>query len=247
MDSDDGIASTVLDAERWRDVPTDCAFVLDYAIDKETRGNKKPYRTAGRTPSAMRCSRGCWNSTPSGPREPRQAARQFQANGRDRAPSEATPDGWLHRVAFGRIIRRMNPTREPVPVDRKIKHLEFIQGVINRLASDSFRLKGWSVVLVSALFVLSAREGRLELVSTAFVPVFVFWGLDGYFLWQERLFRALYDHVRVLAEDRVDFSMDVRAVGTGRAPTWLGATFSRTLLSFYVALAAAVCLTMAIG
>ena len=131
-------------------------------------------------------------------------------------------------------------------MDRKIKHLEFIQGVINRLASDSFRLKGWSVVLVSALFVLSAREGRPELVSAAIVPVFVFWGLDGYFLWQERLFRVLYDHVRVLAEDQVDFSMNVRAVGTGRAPTWLGATFSRTLLSFYAALAVAVGMALAI-
>lgn len=29
-----------------------------------------------------------------------------------------------------------------MPMDRKIKHLEFIQGVINRLASDSFRMKG---------------------------------------------------------------------------------------------------------
>ena len=142
---------------------------------------------------------------------------------------------------------RMNPTREPAPVDRKIKHLEFIQGVINRLASDSFRLKGWSVVLVSALFVLSAREGRPDLVSTAFVPVFVFWGLDGYFLWQERLFRALYDHVRVLAEDQVDFSMDVSAFKTSRVRSWPGAMFSRTLLSFYAALAAAVGLAMAIG
>ena len=45
MDSDDGIAFAVLDAECWRDVPTDCAFVLDYAIDRETWGNKKkPYR-----------------------------------------------------------------------------------------------------------------------------------------------------------------------------------------------------------
>ena len=142
---------------------------------------------------------------------------------------------------------RMNPTREAVPVDRKIKHLEFIQGVINRLASDSFRLKGWSVVLVSALFVLSAREGRLELVSTAFVPVFVFWGLDGYFLWQERLFRALYDHVRVLAEDQVDFSMNVSSFKTSRARSWPGAMFSRTLFFFYATLAVAVCLTMAIG
>ena len=33
----------------------------------------------------------------------------------------------------------------------KLKHLEFIQGVINRLTGDSFRIQGWAVVLVSAL------------------------------------------------------------------------------------------------
>ena len=36
----------------------------------------------------------------------------------------------------------------------KLKHLEFIQGVINRLSTDSFRMKGWAVVLISALLVL---------------------------------------------------------------------------------------------
>ncbi len=41
-------------------------------------------------------------------------------------------------------------------MDAKLKHLEFIQGVINRLASASFKMKGWSVVLVSALLVLLA-------------------------------------------------------------------------------------------
>ena len=54
-------------------------------------------------------------------------------------------------------------------MDRKIKHLEFIQGVINHLASDSFRMKGWCVVLVAALFVLLAREGRIEFVGVALV------------------------------------------------------------------------------
>ena len=29
-------------------------------------------------------------------------------------------------------------------MDAKFKHLEFIQGVVNRLATDSFRLKGWA-------------------------------------------------------------------------------------------------------
>ena len=43
----------VLDAYGWRDVPTDCNFLLDYEIDKETwGGRKKPYRY--RWPDAVR-------------------------------------------------------------------------------------------------------------------------------------------------------------------------------------------------
>ena len=154
-------------------------------------------------------------------------------------------------------------------MDSKIKHLELIQGVINRLASDSFRMKGWCVVLVaalfillalfilvavplaqldqaSALFVLLARANRIEFIAVALIPIIAFWGIDGYFLWQERLFRALYDHVRVLEEDKIDFSMNVSSFKTGRPRTWPSATFSRTLLTFYGALAAAVALAAAI-
>lgn len=46
-------------------------------------------------------------------------------------------------------------------MEAKLKHLELIQGVVNRLASDSFRMKGWSVVLIAALFALMARENRI--------------------------------------------------------------------------------------
>jgi hypothetical protein len=36
---------TVLDAYGWGDIPTDCAFLLDYEIDEEEWGaKKKPYR-----------------------------------------------------------------------------------------------------------------------------------------------------------------------------------------------------------
>ena len=59
-------------------------------------------------------------------------------------------------------------------VERKLKHLEFIQGVINRLGVNSFRVKGWSVVLVSALFVLAAREG-IGLSVIALIPLLCFW------------------------------------------------------------------------
>lgn len=132
-------------------------------------------------------------------------------------------------------------------MEAKLKHLELIQGVINRLAGDSFRMKGWAVILVSAVLVLVVREDRLELAPVGLVPVLAFWGLDAYFLWQERLFRALYDQVRVTDEREVDFSMDVRGVRAGRDLTWTAVLGSRTLLPFYGALAVVVIVVAAVA
>ena len=125
-------------------------------------------------------------------------------------------------------------------MENKLKHLEFVQGVVNRLASASFRVKGWSVVLVSALLVLGARAAAVELSLVTLVPVLVFWGLDGYFLSRERLFRDLYDSVRQRDEKDIDFSMDVKKLrSTGRfwSRDWCSAVRSRTLSPFYGMLA----------
>jgi len=117
-------------------------------------------------------------------------------------------------------------------MDAKLKHLELIQGVVNRLATESARIKGWCVTLVTALFFLLARGGR-EYIYVAFVPVLAFWVLDGYYLCQERLFRALYDRVRSLEESDIDFSMEVDQFCRGRTRARLDATFSKTLRNFY--------------
>ena len=126
-------------------------------------------------------------------------------------------------------------------LEAKLKHLEFIQGVINRLASASFQMKGWSVVLVSALLVLGARAGSFENGLVSLFPILVFWGLDGYFLSRERLFRKLYNHVRQRgAEEGIDFSMDVgplKSKGQFRSRDWCSAVLSRTLVPFYGMLA----------
>lgn len=121
-------------------------------------------------------------------------------------------------------------------MEKKLKHLEFIQGVVNRLGANSFRVKGWAVVLVSALFVLAARDGRIAFSFIALLPLVFLWALDGHYLWQERLFRALYDRVRTLDESNIDFSMDAHPFTGDRPRTGPGAMFSRTLLIFYVAL-----------
>ncbi len=121
-------------------------------------------------------------------------------------------------------------------MESKLKHLELIQGVINRLASDSFRMKGWTVVLVAAVFVLLARQNAFDAGYIAILPITAFWALDGYFLWQQRLFRAHYDNVRTLPTENIDFSMDVRTYKGPLRQSWLGTTFSRTLAFFYGAL-----------
>ena len=95
-------------------------------------------------------------------------------------------------------------------MERKLKHLEFIQQAINRMASNLFLLKGWTVTLIAATFALAANEPKGFYFVLAYFPTFMFWLLDGYFLSQERRFRSLYDHVRRLEESAIDFSMDTQ-------------------------------------
>ena len=133
----------------------------------------------------------------------------------------------------------------------KTKHLELIQGVVNRLSTNSFLLKGWSVVLVSALFALSAPNADPSFIFLAYIPAFIFWGLDGYFLLQERLFRDLYNHVRVLDESEIDFSMDTTRFRSGEKfrhsfRDWWAVVASKTLIPFHGVLVGAIVVVMAL-
>ena len=115
----------------------------------------------------------------------------------------------------------------------KQKHLEMIQGVINRLSRNSFLLKGWSVTLFSALIALSTHNSNVNLVYFAWIPITILWGLDAFFLRQEQLFRKLYDLVRILPEDKVDFSMDTDLIMGDERPKWWKAFLSKTLIPFH--------------
>jgi hypothetical protein len=117
-------------------------------------------------------------------------------------------------------------------MEKKQSHLNMIQGVVNRLSQNSFMLKGWNVVLVSALFALAANKTKIFFIYLAYFPVIAFWILDGYFLWQESLFRALYDYVRKLEEEEIDFSMDILRF-KNEVTSWTCSVFSKTLLIFH--------------
>jgi uncharacterized membrane protein len=125
-------------------------------------------------------------------------------------------------------------------MEAKLKHLEFIQATINRMASNSFLLKGWAVTVAGALLALSFKEIDHRYLLVAVFVISLFWLLDSYYLSRERVFIRLYDDVRKKSE--VDFAMD--ATRFARRADWLRAAVSRTLLMFYGGLAAVLLLIL---
>lgn len=114
-----------------------------------------------------------------------------------------------------------------------IKHLELIQSVINRLASNSFMLKGWSMTLVVAITVLMVRY-KIEnpfMILSILVPILGFWILGGYFVRQERLFRRLYEETSKLPD--TDFSMNTERFKNELHCRRRSALMSTPLVVFY--------------
>jgi hypothetical protein len=127
--------------------------------------------------------------------------------------------------------------------ESKIAHLGFIQGVINRMGTNSFLLKGWSVTLVAAIFALSSKDADQKFVLLAYFPVFVFWMLDAFFLHQEKLFRKLYEEVaanKVLSDQ---FTLDTSGVRS-QVPSAACVFFSKTLFPFHGAIVGIVLFAM---
>lgn len=131
-------------------------------------------------------------------------------------------------------------------MEAKLKHLEMIQGVINRMANNSFLLKGWSVILVSALFALAAKDSNKLYIYLSYFPSLAFWVLDGYFLRQEKLYRKLYDKVRSINDSEIDFSMDTSSL-TNQVHTWSEVIFSKTLSIFHGVIVLTILLVMLIA
>ncbi|MGH9551227.1 MAG: hypothetical protein ACRD3W_17725 [Terriglobales bacterium] len=115
--------------------------------------------------------------------------------------------------------------------DDRREHLQMIQHVIDRMAQCSFQLKGWSVTLAVALEVFLKGEASPTYLFVPALPIVVFWLLDAWYLLQERLFRRLFDDVRV-KDGSTDFSMDVEPFRKS-VTSVMGVAASPTVLAFY--------------
>lgn len=133
--------------------------------------------------------------------------------------------------------------------DDKRTHLEFIQNVITRMASNSFAIKGWTVTLIAALMALSVASGTQKLFFLiAYVPLFAFWILDGYFLSLEKIYRKIYEYTAndMLNEDErysLNSSIYISRYNQQQDNSYSGAKhvgdccLTKTIFPFYIGLA----------
>lgn len=79
--------------------------------------------------------------------------------------------------------------------DEIFKEIDLIQSCIDRMARNSFTIKGWALTLfVGALALLNGNvfANPLLVIIVVVMPYIAFWYLDAYFLRIEKCYRLLY-------------------------------------------------------
>lgn len=127
--------------------------------------------------------------------------------------------------------------------EKKIKHIEMIEVIIERMAKNSFQLKGWSMTLIALVGAISVQGADKRFILLAFIPIIGFWILDAFYLQQERKYKQLYKNIVAKDENQIDFNLDTSIVtGTKKEIKKLclyRCIFSITELCFYPIIAVA--------
>ncbi|MBS6929129.1 MAG: hypothetical protein KH152_11705, partial [Finegoldia magna] len=80
---------------------------------------------------------------------------------------------------------------------------------IKPVKQNSFAIKGWTITVLVGLFVFLQKDNFRNNMIIYLIPIIFFWVLDSYYLWQERLFRKLYNDIIVNVTEESDLSMNI--------------------------------------
>lgn len=120
----------------------------------------------------------------------------------------------------------LKPNSAPV-----IKHIEIYQSIINRMAGNSAACKQWAVGLVSAILMLIAEKGKVELALLATIPAILFGFLDAYYLALEQQFRSVYNQ---FIKNLHSGNLTVESLYIVKTDGKLPETFRKALFSFAI-------------
>ncbi|MCH7971643.1 MAG: hypothetical protein IH960_11475 [Chloroflexi bacterium] len=122
-----------------------------------------------------------------------------------------------------------------------IEHLKLVEGVVDRLARSSFAVKATASAVATALIAVIVIQEEASVGFGAFVLV-ALWALDAYYLWKERAYRKLYEHVRITMPtdpEHEEFLTLKYTIVETRRRGWIYTMISSSLILFHIPLAAA--------
>lgn len=121
--------------------------------------------------------------------------------------------------------------------EKKVKHLEMIEAIIERMGKNSFQLKGWAVTLVTVIGGLAAQGTEKRFFILAFVPTLAFWMLDAFYLQIERKYKNLYKKVQ--NGEANPYDLDTQEITARKehdcSLRFMNCMFSPTIGWFYIA------------
>jgi hypothetical protein len=122
-------------------------------------------------------------------------------------------------------------------IEKLHKELDFIQGVITRMANNSFLLKGWLISLIAVVLALNKDSLLLKEINVYIIlllPIITFWYLDAFFLHREKLYRKLYEWVITNRPSNKDHLYSLNAERfKNQVESIFCVMFSITLRTFY--------------
>lgn len=118
------------------------------------------------------------------------------------------------------------------------KEIDLIQGCINRMAKNSFMVKGWALTVFAAVIAILKTElldNALLMITVVLVPFICFWMLDAFFLQTERMYRKMYEWVlQERKKGNMEYQYDLNPSRfSGEVGSLFKVMFSKTLLLFF--------------
>lgn len=120
--------------------------------------------------------------------------------------------------------------------DELFKEIDLIQSCINRMAQNSFMLKGWALTIFAGVTAFTKGENfsnSVTLICTTIIPYVCFWILDTFFLRTEKKYRKMYEDMltkRKVNNTEGQYELNPQTI---KVDCFLKVMFSITMVVFY--------------
>lgn len=130
------------------------------------------------------------------------------------------------------LNKTINEPAEFRDKEEKMQYLQFIQDVITRHNSNSFKLKEFTIAIIVAIFGIYVAKENIDALFTLIpaISTLALWFLDTVYLKQEKQYRELYKDA-VLNKIKL-YDMDASKYKICYIEVW----FSETMRIFYLPL-----------